>query len=160
MSVKYYFQRLPNYTEYIRLTKEGMTFPVILTSPLPSYSEYILKNPSYLSNKTISTIEKANEINTTGMLQDPIVQFPSIPLCKDSADKSLYDNIYCYLLLALYFLIIFTIISWQIRWLYNWREQQIQRNGLRSNQYHTEIELGDKKVLSGMSSKRCTPGEK
>jgi len=109
MSIRYYFQRLPNYTEYIRLSKQGMTFPVILTSPIPSYSEFLLKNPSYLTNNTTISYE-----NSTKDMIDPVVQYPSIPLCKESPhDKSLYSNIYCYLLLALYFLIICSIIAWR-----------------------------------------------
>lgn len=156
MSIRLYFQRLPNYTEYIRLSKQGMTFPVILTSPLPSYSEYLKRNPSYLNKTISSTTEKTYANSTTGMLE-PVVQFPSIPLCKESPDKSLYDNIYCYLLLALYFLIIFTIIAWQIRWIYNWREQQNQRNVLTTHRRNNEIELRDQKVLSGVLPKRSTP---
>ena len=151
MSIRLYFQRLPNYTEYIRLTKLGMTFPVILTSPIPSYSEFILKNPSYLTNSSLS-----NE-NTTEEMNDPVVQYPSIPLCKESPhDKSLYSNIYCYLLLALYFLIICSIIAWQIRWVYNWRENQRRRYEHGSNRQNTEIELSDQKILSGMLPKRST----
>lgn len=74
-----------------------------------------------------------NQTNQTAeMLQQEtsFIQFPTIPLCKDITDKSIYNTIYCYILLALYFSVIFTFLIWQIRWVYRWWQQRDQRNGL------------------------------
>lgn len=101
-----------------------------------------------------------NQTNQTAeMLQQetPFIHFPTIPLCKDITDKSIYNTIYCYILLALYFAVIFTFLTWQIRWVYQWWQQRNQRNGLLefgSNRRDIEQQQHNKKIFSGLVSKR------
>lgn len=106
--------------------------------------------------------------NTTNqsaeMLQEPpqFIQFPTIPLCKDISDKSVYSTIYCYILLILYFSVIVTFLIWQIRWVYLWWKRQKDNGftGLGSNHENIEFQQNNKKIFSGLLSKRSSPVEK
>jgi len=141
---------------------------------LPEYSEY-LKRIGY--NKTRDIIGK--DIKTTKepkikKMESPIAHFanfPSIQLCKDAPTSSqgYYTNIYCWVMLALYALLILSLIIYQLRsiiWLKSTipnNKNSVQRVNLCSisidddqlaDRKNFELKSPDKKQFSGMSAMR------
>jgi hypothetical protein len=100
-------------------------------------------------------IDLKNNTKEFNKMTEPFANFPNIPLCKDVPDseKSIYSNVYCYVLLALYFMLIFSLVIWQIKWIYYLRDR-INGHGHDTNRKDNAVEYDNPKILSRMLPKR------
>ncbi|KAL7080589.1 hypothetical protein ACQ4LE_000603 [Meloidogyne hapla] len=139
---------------------------------LPEYSEY-LRRIGY--NKTRDNTGK--DIKTTKepkikKMESPIAHFsnfPSIQLCKDAptSGEGFYTNIYCWVMLALYALLILSLIIYQLRsiiWLKSTipsNKNSVQRVNLCSisidddqfaDRKNLELKSPNKNQISGLST--------
>lgn len=113
------FRELPEYSEYLRklgLSENRTTTP---TMPTTSYSSTIAAEPSNEQQSRIDTFA-------------PLAQFPLVEICRRSP-TDLYGHVICWTLLALYLLLIVTLIIYQFR-SYFWFKNN-HRNG---RHYHSE----------------------
>jgi hypothetical protein len=94
-------------------------------------------------------------ITTEELVDNPTINFPNIPLCPLSSDAPLHYYIYCFILLTVYFLSVVTILTWNIRAIFYWYKDR--KNGYGSDKHDSDIELGNKRTLSGMLPKRSDP---
>jgi len=135
-------QKLPEYSEYLRqLGQEQIQRPRMESAHLHAAPLLPMQPDSPIA---------------------PFAQFPSIHLCKDSPQDNFYGNIYCWIMLALYALVILTLIVYQLRSIL-WLKEAIPNHLRRQKGYEEpEVQLAifgaqPKKLDNGWEDDRKNP---
>jgi hypothetical protein len=147
-------RQIPEYSEYLKqaaAVKQLQTQkPWVVTPPKAgSTSKAGVPTPKPLSRVRVS--------QQVGLIQTgPFPDFPSISLCKDSpAQDNFYGHVFCWGMMALYALLVVSLIIYQLRSILWIRDNIPRRNGRQTNIQsvgaHTAAEDED---ISGMLSMR------
>jgi len=154
-------QEIPEYSEYLRqkgeiINQQSTVRPRTNVSSTASTNRFFEKNTTTnkltkAPNPTTQLIGKnlsvnLNTLTTTlpfaiktsqqsQLIDEPFINFPSIQLCKDSpADNNIYGHIFCWAMLALYALLFFSLVIYQLRSILWIRENAPRRKTIKAEE--------------------------
>jgi hypothetical protein len=145
------YQELPEYSEYLKklgLITTTTTMGNMLNTTRPDYSRKLAMIQKTTTGMPAVT-SGAQRIDTFA----PLPQFPLVEICKHSP-TDIYGYVICWSLLALYLMLIASLIIYQLRsyfWLRN-RRHHIgwSSHGQYNNSKNTSIKSTDEQGIQGM----------
>jgi hypothetical protein len=134
----------------------------ILDRDLPEYKEFMRR--VHMINQNFPTSTGGTTLESQKLMDSPIapfVNFPSIHLCKDTPpeDGNYYGIIYCWVMFALYTLLVLSLIIYQLRSIF-WLQKSIKKrnpreetqNGDRSDIKYSPFESKDEADIPRVST--------